>query len=142
MKKAFHKATSFLMALVVLFSTMSFAISSHYCGDSLVDSSVFAKLKTCGMESENQSDSSLQSLDCSISKKNCCTEETEIIKGQNELKLNFDKISFEQQIFVAAYLESYINLFYLLEDAKPSLKAFPPPLIVKQLFKLDETYLI
>lgn len=142
MKKAFHKALSFLMALVVLFSTMSFTISSHYCGDSLVDTSIFSKLKTCGMESENQSKTALQSSDCSFTKKNCCSEKSEIIKGQKELKLSFDKISFDQQIFVAAFIYTYSNLFHSIEDSKPSLKVYPPPLIVKHIYKLDETYLI
>lgn len=142
MKNTLHKATSFLMAIVVLFSTMSFTLSSHYCGDSLVDSSVFSKVKTCGMESESQLQKGLQSSDCSITKKNCCSEKSEIIKGQDELKINFHKISFDQQIFVAAFVQTYINLFPSIEDAKPSLKAYPPPLIVRKLFKLDETYLI
>lgn len=142
MKKVFHKAISFLMAFVVLFSTMSFTISSHYCGDSLVDSSIFLKAKTCGMESEYQSDNTLKSSDCSITKKNCCSEEIEIIKGQDELKINFDKISFDQQTFVAVFFHTYINLFPSVKEARPSLKANPAPLIVRQLYKLDETYLI
>ncbi len=142
MKKAFHKATSFLMAFVVLFSTMSFTVNSHYCGDNLVDVSVFSKLKTCGMESEKQSDLGLQSSSCSITDKSCCSDETKILKGQDELKLNINKIAFEQQVFVAVINKTYVNLFPSVKDAKPSLKAYPPPLIFQQLFKLDETYLI
>ncbi len=137
MKKAFHKSASFLMAIVVLVSTMSFTIDSHYCGDILVDTSVFQKVKSCGMEMQNPSTD-----DCSILKKNCCSEKSEIIKGQDELKLNFDKISFDQQIFVAAFVYTYSHLFPSIEDAKPSLKVYPPPLIVKHIYKLDETYLI
>ena len=38
------------MALLVLFSTFSFTLASHYCGDVLVDSSLFGKVETCGME--------------------------------------------------------------------------------------------
>lgn len=54
------------MAFVVLFSTMSFTISSHFCGDNLVGVSYFGKAKTCGMEMEN-----MTTLDgCSISKEN------------------------------------------------------------------------
>ncbi len=142
MKKAIHKATSILMALVVLFSTMSFTLSSHYCGDSLVDSSIFSNLKSCGMESEMQSTDSLKSDDCSIAKKNCCSEETEIIKGQDKLQLTFEKASFDQQVFVAIFLHTYNNLFELSDEVAHSLSIYPPPIIVKQIFKLDETYLI
>jgi hypothetical protein len=51
MKKVFLKLSSFCMALLVLFSTFSFTtLASHYCGDVLVDSSLFGKVETCGME--------------------------------------------------------------------------------------------
>ena len=29
---------------------MSFTVDMHYCGDTLVDSAIFHKVKTCGME--------------------------------------------------------------------------------------------
>ncbi len=138
MKKAIHKATSFLMALVVLFSTMSFTISSHYCGETLVATSLFRNVESCGME---KAMATLPS-GCSLSKPDCCKNEEIAMKGQDELKITFDKISLDQQIFVAAFIHTYVNLFPSIEDAKPSLKAYPPPLIVRQLFKLDETYLI
>ena len=37
MKKFLHKSMAILMAVVVLFTTMSFTVDMHYCGDSLVD---------------------------------------------------------------------------------------------------------
>ena len=59
------------MAFVVLFSTMSFTIDKHYCGDTLVDVAIFNKAKTCGMEIQ-QTDSN---SGCSVMKKGCCSEE-------------------------------------------------------------------
>ena len=70
MKQIFHKISSFLMAIVVLFSTMSFTIDMHYCGDSLVETAIFKKAKGCGMEMENPSTEG-----CSIKVKNCCSDE-------------------------------------------------------------------
>ena len=49
MKLFIKKITALLMAFVVLFSTMSFTISEHYCGDHLVDSGLFSKAENCGM---------------------------------------------------------------------------------------------
>ena len=94
MKNVVHKITSILMAFVVLFSTMSFTIDMHYCGDTLVETAVFHKAKGCGMEMEKPSVD-----DCSIAKKNCCDDEQLAIQGQDELQLQVDKISFEKQIF-------------------------------------------
>lgn len=125
------------MAFVVLFSTMSFTIDMHYCGDTLVETAVFHKAKGCGMEMEKPSND-----DCSISKKNCCDDEQLAIQGQDELQLQVDKISFEKQIFVASFVYSYINLFENLEENVVSFKDYSPPLVTRQIYKLDETYLI
>ena len=52
MKQFFYKIMSLAMAFVVLFSTMSFTVNMHYCGDTLVETAIFHKAKGCGMEME------------------------------------------------------------------------------------------
>jgi len=138
MKKAFHKAISFLMALVVLISTMSFTINAHYCGETLVATSMFKNAEACGME---QAMATVPSV-CSMTKPDCCKNEQSLIKGQDELKLNFDKISLDQQMFVAVFVHVYNSLFENTEEVTPSENDYPPPNIVRQLYKLDESYLI
>ncbi|MCL7763163.1 hypothetical protein MPF19_07005 [Polaribacter sp. Z014] len=128
---------SFIMALVVLFSTMSFTVSMHYCGDNLVETAMFQKAKGCGMEMEKPS-----SEDCKVIKKNCCSDKQFMVDGQNELQLQVDIISFEQQVFLASYIYSYINLFEGLENNVSSYGEYEPLLANRQIFKLDETYLI
>jgi hypothetical protein len=137
MKQVFHKIVSILMALVVLFSTMSFTINMHYCGETLMDSAIFQKAETCGMEMENPLTDG-----CSITKKNCCSDEVLILDGQEELQLQVDSISFDQQVFIASFIYTYINLFEGLENNVSSFEEYKPPLVVKQIFKIDETYLI
>ena len=137
MKKFFHKIMSFTMAIVVLFTTMSFTLDMHYCGNTLVETAIFHKSKGCGMEMQKPSTKS-----CSITKKNCCSDKQIVIGGQDELQLSFDTLSFEQQQFVASFIYTYINLFEGLEENITSFSEFPPPLIVRSIYKLDETYLI
>lgn len=137
MKQVFHKIMSFLIAFVVLFSTLSFTVSMHYCGGTLVETAVFQKAKGCGMEMQKPSSES-----CSITKKNCCNDEQLVVDGQNELKLQVDTITFEQQVFIASFLYTYINLFEGLDKNVSSYEQYKPPLVSKQIFKLDETYLI
>ena len=137
MKKVSHKIMSLLMAFVVLFSTMSFTVNMHYCGDDLVDTAIFSKAETCGMEMEKPSTEG-----CSISTKNCCDDKQLTIEGQAELQLQVDNISFEQQIFIASFVYTYINLFEGLDENVSSFEEYKPPLVVKQIFKIDETYLI
>ena len=137
MKQVFHKISSFLMAIVVLFSTMSFTVDMHYCGDTLVDSAIFHNAETCGMEMENPSTEG-----CAITKKDCCNDEQINIDGQDELNVSFNTLTFDQQLFVASFVYSYINLFEGLEENVTSYRDYAPPLVIKQIFKLDETYLI
>ena len=137
MKQVFHKIMSMLMAFVVLFSTLSFTVNMHYCGDTLVETAMFHKAKGCGMEMQNPSTEG-----CAITKKNCCNDEQLVIDGQDELQLSIDNISFEQQVFIASFVYTYINLFEGLDNNVSSYEAYDPPLVIRQIFKLDETYLI
>ena len=137
MNQVFHKIASFLMAFVVLFSTVSFTIDMHYCGDTLVDTAIFKKAKGCGMEMQKASTEG-----CIISKKDCCNDQQVKFDGQDELKSSFDQLTLEQQVFVTSFAYSYLSLFKGFNDDNTSFSESPPPLLVKQIFKLDESYLI
>jgi hypothetical protein len=138
MKKVFHKISSFCLALIVLLSTVSFTVDSHYCGDILVDSSLFGHVETCGMEVQQQ----LPSSECNISKKDCCNDEQVIVEGQDTLKTSFDKLEKDQQLFVAAFIHTYINLFDTLDTNIVPFKDYAPPFLIRDIQKLHETYLI
>ena len=137
MKQVSHKIMSIAMAVVVLLSTMSLTFSMHYCGDTLVETAMFQKAEGCGMEIQKPS-----TEDCAISKKNCCNDEQVVVEGQTELQHHIDSISFEQQVFIASFIYSYINVFEGLENNVPSSGEYEPLLANRQIFKLDETYLI
>jgi hypothetical protein len=137
MKKVVHKIVSIAMAFVVLFSTVSFTVSMHYCGDTLVETAVFFKAKGCGMEMQKP-----YAEGCAITKKNCCNDEQFIVDGQNQLQLQVNQISFEQELVIISLLQTYTTLFDISEEKEIAFSEYPPPLIVRQLYKLDETYLI
>ena len=138
MRQVFRKIMSFLMAFVVLFSTMSFTIDMHYCGDTLIDTSIFSKAHTCGMDMQKSNEAS----DCSPGKKKCCTDKQITVEGQDELKISFDKLTLDQQVFVTSFVYTYFNLFEGSDKNVTSYEEYKPPLVVRQIFKLDETYLI
>ena len=137
MNQVFHKIMSLVMAFVVLVSTMSFTVNMHYCGDTLVETAIFQKAKGCGMEMEKPSTEG-----CSIMKKNCCADEQLVVNGQDELQLQVDKISFEQQLLIASFVYTYINLFEGFENNLSTYEVYKPPLVIRQIYKIDETYLI
>jgi len=138
MKEVFHKISAILMAFVVLFSTMSFTVDMHYCGDTLVSTAVFKDAKTCGMEMKKEAPVS----GCSITKKDCCADKQLLLEGQEELKVSFDTLTINHQVFVASLVQTYISLFEGFDDAITIFSEYPPPPLVRQIYKLDETYLI
>lgn len=138
MKKILHKISALIMAMIVLFATMSFTIDMHYCGKTLVDVALFKEAKTCGMEQGTSKSSS-----CAIMiKKGCCTDKQLTFEGQDELQTSFDKITLEQQVFVTSFYYSYVNLFEGLENNIVPLEEYPPPLLVRDIHVLNETFQI
>lgn len=138
MKAILHKIASVFMAFVVLFSTMSFSVGMHFCGDALVDSAMFQKANSCGMEIQNETTSS----DCETVDKNCCHDEEILVKGQKELKVSFNSLDFQQQVFIASFVYSYIYPLIEVRENATTFDDYPPPIIVKTIYKLDEVYLI
>lgn len=138
MKSVFHKIVSLCMATIVLFTTMSFTVDMHYCGETLVDFSLSQNAHTCGMEAEQKT------ADChiEITEDSCCTDKQVVIEGQDELKISFDTLNFEQQTFVATFYYTYINLFDGLDTNVIPFRDYKPPLLIRDIQRLHETYLI
>jgi hypothetical protein len=137
MKQVSHKILATVMAFVVLFSTMSFTVDMHFCGDTLVATSMFQKATGCGMEMEKP-----VAEGCAIVKSNCCKDKQMIIDGQDEMQLSTATISFEQQVFITSFIYTYVHLFEGVNTAVTSYQAYQEPLVSRQLYKLAETYLI
>ena len=138
MKSFFHKTISLALATVVLFTTMSFTVDIHYCGDDLVDFSMFHNAKTCGMEKQKSEN------DChnEVQDDSCCSDKQIVVEGQDEIKASFDTLSLEQQTFVATFFYTYINLFDVLDTSIVPFRDYKPPLLIRDIQKLHETYLI
>lgn len=122
------------MAFLVLLSTFSFVVDMHYCGSILVDKAVFSKAETCGMTMH----SGIEGL----TEDSCCTNEQVAVEGQDELKVNFEKLDLQQQVFLASFTYSYINLFEGLPQATEPYKDYSPPLLVTDIQLLDQVFLI
>jgi len=110
------------MALLVLFSTFSFAIEQHYCGDELVDFAVMGHVETCGMELLQKD----TATECGQIVDDCCTDEVLAIDGQKELKISFENLNLEQQQFVAAFVYTYIKLYALEAVEETPFKYYTP----------------
>ncbi|WP_353778072.1 hypothetical protein [Winogradskyella sp. 3972H.M.0a.05] len=131
-----HKIVSVTMALTVLFSTLSFTVEKHFCGEFLIDSAIFSEVEKCAQETFELEQEA-------ITKKPCCKDVVDIIEGQDELKnQSFDDLEFQQQLFLQAFAYSYINLFEGLPQHVVPHKNYRPPNLVYDIQVLDEVYLI
>ena len=137
MKKVFHKILSVLMAFVVMFTTMSFTVDMHYCGDMLVDIAFFKEAKSCGMEQLP-----VETCGDSMQKESCCSDTHIAVEGQDTLKDTSFKLTFEQQTFVIAFSYSYLHTFEEVDTTITSFVEHPPPLLERNYQVLYETFLI
>lgn len=119
MKKQFIKIVSITLAFLVLFSTFSFTVEKHYCGDFLVDVSFTGDTEACGMEMDNTSITTI---------KTCCKDELHKIEGQDELQTEkVKKITFESKKYLTAYIISFKKLFLRNTSKNNFYKDFSPP---------------
>jgi hypothetical protein len=131
-KQVFYKSFSALLALLVLFSTVSFTIEKHFCGDVLVDVSLFVEADKCAMEAQEM-----------LQKKSCCKDELNVVQGQDELSLTFfDDLNFEQQQFITVFTYAYVNGFESLPKQIIPHKDYSPPNLVTDIQVLDQVFII
>jgi len=128
------------MALLVLFSTMSFRVDMHYCGDYLVDLSLSKNADTCLMNAKMTKSCS----DCPMMemKMDCCSDVELVFEGHDNLQLSLDHISIDQHVFVVSFLYAYLNLFEGFEVDLVYFKHYSPPPLILDVQVLHQTFLI
>jgi hypothetical protein len=120
----------------VLFSTLSFKVEKHYCGENLIDVAIFSKVDSCGMDMDSVASVSLE-------EKHCCKDEVQVIKGQDKLKKSsFEDLQFYQQVFLSTFVYSYINLFEGLPELVIPHKNYSPPNLIADIQVLDQVFII
>ncbi len=119
MKKLF----SLLLSLMILLSSAHISFSAHYCGERLVDFSVFGYSDSCAPKSSGPS--------CESKKKKCCAdlqlvkEGKDFIGQDNGIELrenNFEFITFFSNNDLNCSSQSQVTQLFYSEYS-------PPPLI-------------
>jgi len=139
LKQILHKTGSILLAFIVLFSSFSFTVHEHICGGEIADTSFFLEADSCGMDMdvcENEPSTTQQ-----VKQEPCCDDHSEILQGNDTNQEAQQSLELPQAQFLAAFIVSYISLFDEVKTT-PSYNEYSPPLVVKNIHKLDETYLI
>ena len=122
------------MALLVMVSTVTITIEKHFCGDRLVDVSVFSELERCGMEGPEIADGITKS---------CCKDTIDIIDVQDELQsYKFDFSDLNNEVFVTTFLISQYVIFEHIPEKELLIEDHSPPDICRDINILHEVFLI
>ncbi len=149
MKNFFQKTCSFSLALLVLFSTMSFSVDKHFCGTELVDLAIFSKAmtciseaKTCGVKMDHKMGHKMNHEMVADEKDSCCTNQKTELNGQDELNISFHFLDFDQQLFLTTFTYSFIYKYESSSIAEIPFRYYTPPLLVADIQVLDQVFLI
>jgi len=131
----FRQWISVGMAVLVLISTLSVSIEKHYCGDNLIDISIFADAQQCDSETSDTGGK--------LMAQSCCKNEVDFLEGQDELNLEKTKILYAGQ---KAFVLSPASVFGGLHDQKSQsdtrFKRYTPPISVQDIQVLNEVFLL
>lgn len=134
--RIFVKISSFALAFVVFFSTMSFTIDKHYCGEILIDVAINTKANTCGMGMMQSS------KEAPTIKKSCCQNEHLVILGQDELKKQLEISVDFNALNVLEKIAHFELTFIKIDISRGSYSNHDPPDLDIDFQVLYETYLI
>ncbi|OQD42606.1 hypothetical protein BUL40_10205 [Croceivirga radicis] len=103
----------------------------------VMDVAFFHGAEDCGMKA------ALAALEMEQENPGCCDDDSFTLTGQDDLiKVSWDDLDFEQQVFLQTYTVAYLHLLSVVleEVATPLIEA--PPLPERKLHQLYEVYLI
>ncbi|MEZ2415560.1 hypothetical protein ACA086_11400 [Muriicola sp. E247] len=132
-----HKIGALTLAFMVLFSTMSFSMDMHFCGDSLVDFKLFQQADDCGMAMDGATSDDMMGAE-----NHCCSDVEVVVSGQDDLHSIASDISFEQQNLIISFLLVCTHFFNEVDKQSIPFKEYSPPLLIRDVQLMDQTFLI
>lgn len=99
----------------------------------LVDLAVFSEVETCGMEMNSE---------MGLAEDSCCTNQKTAVEGQDELKISFQSLDLDQQVFLTTFTHTFISLFEGTPVEVFPYKNYSPPLLVADIQVLGQVFLI
>lgn len=136
LRKTLYKGFSMLLALLVLFSTVSFTIEKHFCSDVLIDVALFTDVKKCDMDTSELNHET-------ILNKTCCKDEISVFQGQDDLRLtSYNDLNVFQQFFITTFTYTFLHSFEDLSQYIIPHKNYSPPILVADIQVLDQVFTI
>ncbi len=106
-----NKILALILALIVIFSSLSFTVEKHICMDEVTDVSFFTEADTCEMQTDECEDTGIKDHTGSFDDQDCCTNVHELIPGTNIEQPALDGFEINTLPFIITYAFTYLNLF-------------------------------
>lgn len=139
MQKLSHKIIAVLLIPIVLFSTTSFTVEQHICGENICSIS----LESMNRNSSHQNDSCCLDEDsCCTDEPDCCIDEFEfveasVVKMEKETELKLNQIN-----FLTSLIFSYQELLNPSISTSKHFINYESPVIVKDIQVNQQIFLI
>jgi hypothetical protein len=137
MKIFLHKISAFVLAILLVISTISLTVEKHFCGSTLIDVALFSSTKKC-------CDGALsQSSKPTLKKESCCKDIIEIIPCQDKLdtKSLENLIPVQKQIF-SPFCYTYKHLLKECSEKLLPCLDYQTPILVYDITVIDQVFLI
>jgi len=141
MKQVSIKILASFLSLILVFSTVSFAVEKHECGGEITDIAVFGDSEKCSpmMKMDDCEIHPYKSL--SFNKSTCCKDINQIIQSNLVVEKATKTVAIQTVEFVKP-LEISVKLFEGLQENIVPFKNYTPPIIVTNISILHQTFLI
>ena len=140
-KQFLLKIGTFGLALLVLFSAMSFNVSKHYCAGEVASISYFLDMADCDMEQEKKCCDE-NAAEQKIEQESCCDTEIDFINGSNFLQKETIITATNSNIYF--FYSLFKTSLFSLDKPKGNNELIPysPPILLADIVVLYETYRI
>jgi len=133
-----HRILSSVVAVLILLSTTSFTVKKHFCNDALIDTSIFTELNSCC-----EPIIFIPTEKSEIITESCCKDTTQLFKGQDHLILkSFNSLTYKQQVFLAVYAVSYVDVWEHLPENYIPHQYYSPPKVLIDIQLQQQVFLI
>ena len=149
--KLTYRFIALILAFLVFFTSVGFSLDMHFCEGKLKTVNLFGKAKSCHKKANEQAmndchhhcEMMVQNEVCSEGENNCCENKT--LKFDNdqdkEIQTSNYLVNIQSQSFFTVFVIEFFADF-LFSSGNPSVKQYKPPLILRNIPVLVQSFLL
>ena len=141
MKRVSIKISASILSLILVFSTVSFAVEKHECSGKITNVAVFGDAEKCSPKMEMKDCETNLPNSLSFNKHTCCKDFSQIIQSSIVVEKSTIKMAIESFLLPVIVIIP-LSLFDGLSANIIPFKNYFPPKLVTKISILHQTFLI